>query len=118
MGEAPGADQGQRVEVLTPRTVRGVIGAGYVPRVHGSVQKGEWDAGGTLAGKEWPQFTVSSNMKTERCYCFHYYNLLLLIVLRYLGRTQNPVGLNPCRFESDPRHSSCYQLFPQILVGL
>ena len=33
-------DQGQRVEVLTPRTVVDVIGAGYVPRMHG------WEEGG------------------------------------------------------------------------
>ena len=34
----PRMDQGQPVEVLTPRTVVKMIGAGYVPEVHGSVE--------------------------------------------------------------------------------
>ena len=35
--DGPCVDQGQRVEVLTPRTVVVVIGAGYVFRVIGTV---------------------------------------------------------------------------------
>ena len=37
--DGPWMDQGQRVEVLTPRTVRAVIGVGYVPMVHGSLSQ-------------------------------------------------------------------------------
>ena len=36
-GERPMLDQGQAVEVLTPKTVVEVIGAGYVPGVHGAM---------------------------------------------------------------------------------
>ena len=35
--DGPRMDQGQAVEVLTPRTVVEVIGAGYVPELHGAV---------------------------------------------------------------------------------
>ena len=36
-GEGTWMDQGQAVEVLTPRTVVEVIRAGYIPGVHGSL---------------------------------------------------------------------------------
>ncbi len=36
-GEGMVLGQGQRIEVLTPKTVVGVIRAGYVPMVHGSL---------------------------------------------------------------------------------